>query len=152
MCMGYSKENTKALWERLQKEGKITVYKVFYNRGNRRWDRRNRLMSGTYPYDWKPGWNKSDRRPKKTGWMLSKTPKPDNMGSVRVNHGFHVYVTEKQAKWNRVGGEMIVEYTAYKKDFVAAGQQDWYTSADQAVFARLWLSRKEYDKAIGKDK
>lgn len=150
MCMPYDKKATDAWWEVLKTKGKITVYKVMNKvmkigfRGSLDSD----IFQGYHT--WKPGWNHSDRKPKKNGWMITKAPKKDSYGYITVHHGFHVYLDKEQASRDMgfIGScsKRIVAFTAYKKDFVAAS----HGRLHRAIFSRLWLSRKEYDKAIGK--
>lgn len=148
MCMLYNRQATKELWEKLQQKGKITVYKTVCVSGNCHID------STMYYHKWKPGWNQSDRRPKKDGWRIKRRPKLSLSGGAMISHGFHVFLTYKAAngweKEDKGWKEKIVKFTAYKKDFVAADAFFLGDSPSHAIFARLWLSRKEYDKALGK--
>jgi hypothetical protein len=67
----------------------------------------------------------------------------DNVG---INHGLHVFLDKKEAeKYAEVRDLIVVPLTAEVKDCAAIGK---YGEYDSAVFKKLTLSQKEYDRAI----
>jgi hypothetical protein len=86
----------------------------------------------------------------KVGETIAKTYVRAKLGTCRdnvdVNHGLHVFLDKREAeKYATRGGLIVVPLTAEIKDCTAIGK---YGDDDSAVFKKLTLSQKEYDRAI----
>ncbi len=84
-----------------------------------------------YYYKWKVRWNKSDR----------KSIKDDVMDDeFNVYRGIHVY---KRKPHTPNAWTVVIPVTCRIEDLVQANKNE-----DQAVFMKVFLEKKEYDKAI----
>lgn len=127
MCLFYDKSFSTRIRNRIVKNGKkITCYKVLRVIGNT-------LESPYFGEEYKPGWNVSDR------CEIAQGAKEQEYHEVYK--GIHVFTSKKVAKEDVLNGRIVVPVTCYAKDFVGAG-------CCEAVFMKVFLSRKDYDKAL----
>lgn len=138
MCLDITKTTTNRIRKVLDTFGKFTAYKVVYINTDGAAASRYRSE-----FRWKAGWNYSNRTSTKINQFEDRC----------VNRGIHVYLTAKQAErserlkdYKYLG---LIPVTCYKKDFVAGGNYCGYGSA---VFTKVWVARKDLDKAIAKTK
>lgn len=132
MCLSYSKTATKEL--RRTKHETIIAYKVVCYSSYL-----NRLCSPIYGHmRWIRYWNISDR---KSTRLLSI-----ERNSSQVYHGIHVYLSKSEATKNRyVDRIAVIKIKCDPKDLVAVNEDK-----TQAVFTKVYLPRKEFDRARGK--
>lgn len=103
-------------------------------------------------YIWKPGFNHFIKNPLSKNYVseLYRQGIIDGKSGV-VEQGLHVYLDKNEAvEGNRNLTTKIVEFTAYSKDFIASGRNNKKTKG--AVFTRLHLSKKEYNRVINETK
>lgn len=91
----------------------------------------NKLLAPFMYTEYKPGINKSNSRAK----LQTKN-------SAEINRGIHVYPNKEDASRRVRGWEVIVEMKAKISDLICLG------SCDEAVFRKVELSQKEYDRAL----
>jgi hypothetical protein len=155
MCLNADRNATETLRRRMRKNGrKITVWKEVRKRG------------GVFvtPYRGvvvKPGWMISNRtmsklhfRSQLSAWYLNNNnnlnPNNDEYDSgkmiILVNLGIHVYTDKKEAyNITKNRGENIISCTAYIDDLVGAGV---FTFEKSAVFNKIFISKKNYNRAL----
>ena len=95
----------------------------------------------------------------RNGWLVSnrkhKTAGADPLdmdygGTVEINRGIHVCLTKKEAEtWNRhsCDNRVVVPVYGYKSSLVAV---ESFNLSPCAVFMRVFLYKKDYDKAVGR--
>ncbi len=71
---------------------------------------------------------------------------------LRVNRGNHVFLTRRDARehlkrWYNGYGYRVVPVWGYRRHFVAAGR---FIGQGSAVFRTLTVTKKDFDKAIGR--
>ncbi len=130
MCLEVMPRRTTRLRKEWVRRGTFTVWKYY------RKTRRGNLQPPIYG---------DPRRPIKPGWIISNRPSRDLVaGSGIVCHGIHIHLTKPCGRpypsWRLVAVEV------HPRDFVAAG------SGEEAVFMRVFLPKREYDRAIKKGK
>ena len=129
MIMCLKIDNDKYTWEflaRLTKAGKrgILAFKS-YRQDN------GALFSRNYPKGpIKPGWVVSDRVSKRLSWSEKLTG--------IVMHGIHVYASRVSSSYYYTSDTQV---RVFKRDFVAVG-------ISQAVFMKVFLTKKEHDRTI----
>lgn len=89
----------------------------------------NKIYSPYYPKEYKPGWNKSNRRILK----LTKNEK------IYVNRGIHVMTSNSSIYVDIYENEIIIPVRCYEKDFISGGE------TKEAVFTKVFISRKDYE-------
>lgn len=129
MCLYVNKEIDAEIEKKLKRNGKIRMWKVFQVYG----EIKSGLCSIYRQTIYKPGWNISSVRGKHRRRSKSRT----------VSIGIHVYTNMKDAKeysngYNRV----VLPVTCYAKDYIAGGS---FCDVKSAVFAKVWLSKADYD-------
>lgn len=147
MCLIYDKD----LSRRLRRgNDTITVYKrliLCYNGSLNSIFYTYDIKSGKTHKDWRCGWNISSRKCKLTN-TEARLSRP---GGGKIHEGFHVYLEKPLFVKGSPDYLRIVEFTAKLKDFIGAGHGPYDAALDyqvpQAVFTKLHLSCKEFDKA-----
>lgn len=109
--------------------------RVCYKTVRRSYGEKGWLTSPIYKKRWHVGLNKSNRK----STRLSKIEQ--HVRSVYA--GIHVYwdyrTAAESAKWN--SQTRVLPVVCYKRDLVARG-------SDRAVFTKVWVLKKDYDKAV----
>lgn len=105
----------------------VTVYKVLVNNNGI-------LISPYYYTQYLPGWIKSNSRAK----LQSKDLR-------EINKGIHVFINKKSAELLASYGRVYVKMTANLEDLICVGDND-------AVFKKVYLSQKEYERAVEENK
>lgn len=133
MCLYIDEKETRLIKRRFaaaKAKGKnyIVCYKILRINWNKK------MYSPFYPKEYKPGWNKSNR----------KTPKLTRYEKLYINKGIHV-MTSKSDKYVEVDEEeILIPVYCYKKDLISGGQDK------EAVFSKVFITRKDYDDFIRK--
>lgn len=133
MCLYVDKKETRLIKRRFaaaKRKGKdyIICYKILKIYWNKK------IYSPFYPKEYKPGWNKSNR----------KSPKLTRNEKLYVNRGIHV-MTSKSDKYIDIDeDEILIPILCYEKDFVSGGEPK------EAVFTKIFITRKDYDDFIRK--
>jgi len=134
MCLYAKKSSTERFRAKMKKNrGRIICWKSLnFNSSYKE------LTSKLYYKIWTNGWNKSDRKTKE--W----TDVGDYQGrsDTEINHGIHVY---RSGIWKKYPYSVMVPVVCYEKDLVAADR-------NEAVFMKVYLRKKDYQKAISKNR
>lgn len=128
MCLLMLKDQKRAIKRLFKNRKQITCYKALVNYDNK-------LYSPAYHhYQWTFGENISSRS--------YTTLLKNEYDAKQVGHGIHVYTSKKHA--TVYDGEILVPVSCNLSDVVAVGHNK------EAVFTKVYLLRREYDKAIKK--
>jgi hypothetical protein len=131
MCLNLDIHKTNEL-KKKHKSGFITVYKfldkVEYNL--------NHALVSPFrgQFEYKVGMNVSNR-------PVNKLSDSEMIGAGQIK-GFHTFINKSSANEMKFPNEIVVEFKALWKDFVAAG--DW--GGTNYIFRRLYLSQKEWNR------
>jgi len=147
MCLYANKKNPKKGKHRIRfdKDGFATCWKS-YNYYNVEYSyRKNGLYSIIYDYGHKnilPGDIISNREE----IIAGQDPRDDtNRNEIEINRGIHVFTRKKTVEEHSKGynQDRIVKVRCHKSDLVAVDKE-----IPNAVFMKVLLSKKEYDKAM----
>jgi len=130
-------KKTSKLWQKLQKNGKITFWKIYREKGRH-------LVSAVKKIDVTgPGNVNSDRSDKK---LLDKERYAGN-----VDKGIHVFTYKpKLHKYYDVG--FVVPVICRKEDFVAFNEANYYgREYGTAVFMKVEIAQKTWNKVLPKN-
>lgn len=145
MCLLTNRKLTARLRRQLKKSEKIVTWKLL--RIVRPGDDCNSkpsavtLRSVSMCFDWKPGWNVSDRT------LQHKRLERGNtyLDKRLVSHGIHVFLDRTDPITDVDAWQVkAVPVTCYIRDFVAANEE-------QAVFRKVYLRKADYEAAIAED-
>ena len=135
MCLDISEKITKKVREQLE-GGRTVFWKMFiFN-----WSR-TMLLSRFEKHPYHAGWNKSDR------YRKAVTRRETSAGEIV--RGAHVFLTRSAAMRHARRGRVVVRVTASVADFVAAGKFGQYPTRQNAVFMKVHIDPKDYEKALG---
>lgn len=130
MCCTPNLSDTFKFLKQNKRRKTVKVYKVL---------RGETSLYSPYQYKtYKPGVNNSN----------SRRAKPLLREESLIEKGIHVFLNRAGANYlvNLEGGR-VVEFIAKIKDFICVGRYGDRT--DNAVFRRVYLSKKEYDRLTG---
>lgn len=89
----------------------------------------------------------------KPGIIKSRTEKKIITKDEEIKNGIHVWLSFSSAKGHQrqtACGYKIIKLTADVSDLIGVGLFDSERRKDNAVFKKVYLSQREYDKALGK--
>lgn len=159
MCLSHDPGRTRKLAARLEKKGYVIGYKVLR--------RYLGSLESIYKiwYGWKPGWNKaSDKKRQffitqanRFGMKNNKSVKYSNVRKYTpIYEGIHICTNKKAAQsiLNDFSPyyTIIVPVKCYKNDFISSGYFNDRTDSPSAVFTKVFLTKKDYEKALGGEK
>jgi len=130
MCLLVDKKSVERGANLRNKTGKRVYWKVVINR----YDGINSSVKSCF--EWKPGWNISDRPLISLNIMEGR--------NQIVERGIHVFTSRKQARksvW--FFGHRVVKVICYNKDCVAFDE-----GGTEAVYTKVFLARDEYKSAL----
>ena len=147
MCLYANKKNPKKGKHRISfdKDGFATCWKSYDYHHNVEFPYRNGLYSIIYDYGHKnilPGDIISNREE----IIAGQDPRDDtNRNEIEINRGIHVFTRKKTVEEHSKGynQDRIVKVRCHKSDLVAVDKE-----IPNAVFMKVLLSKKEYDKAM----
>lgn len=177
MCLSATRHFSENTRKRICRNGgKITVYKVVKLKKN---NYKYSLYTPYYGNEVSKGWLVSDRKPEKISFRANVKKNPDfercgyfsseknsdtyglREDGVYIDKGIHVFLTEDVAKseaacFNKLYSlshkdDIYYCYIAcegHLEDFVAAGE--FKTPRDSAVFMKIFVPTKEYNKVMKK--
>ena len=115
------------------------VYKIL------RYDQQCNVLNSPYnDFEWHQGVNISSRsRAIEIGNL------EEQQDGATINHGFHCWLdrTHPDTHHEEENGEIVVELTGYKEDFVAAGD-DNNEGFKSAVFAKVEIAEEEFKRVM----
>ena len=86
---------------------------------------------------WKQGWNTSNRQ--------SKTHSFEERSFNQINEGMHVFT--KGVKEHQKSDPYIeIKVRGYAHDLIAVGNGWGFDACDEAVFTKVWVSKKEWKR------
>ena len=132
MCLYVNEKETRLIKRRFaaakrRDKNYIVCYKIVQIRNKK-------IYSPFYPKEYKPGWNKSNR----------KTPKLTKNEKLYVNKGIHVMTSNSFKYLDIDEDEITIPVRCYEKDFISGGE------TKEAVFTKIFITRKDYDNFIRK--
>ena len=131
MCLLIDDKVTIRTQNRLNKAHQIRCWKVvrisFHG---------TRLTAPVYFQDYEIGWNQSNR-------LNNGMDTGEDIG-----RGFHVFLTRKGAVDYCELSEKVIPVTCYAKNFIGAGYGGYERTFTQAVFTRMYIDPKTYEKAV----
>jgi hypothetical protein len=152
MCLFCSKPATKKLEERFERHNDtITCYKVYgCELGTWEGRKRKRVLRSFFHNNKKGGWIKkpgmviSDRRYKKMN--------EEERTAGIINKGIHVYLSKKPADalCARYKNHVVVPVKCRKEDLVKASLSIPKYRSAQAVFMKVEITQKNWDRLVEK--
>ena len=135
MCLHANQEITDQV---LNGEWPRKVYKIL------RYDPDYNILESPYNhFTWTPGINVSSRP------ADDKDPEETEGSKPVYNRGFHVWLQKKVAEdaASEEEGELVVEFTAQKEDFIVAGDDNG-GGIQSALFTKVEVDPVEHDRAL----